>query len=77
MKEKAFSLIVFIGILLSLLLMYISINKQLSSIKEDLTINLIGERNTTCVPTTSNGKTIFECSHPSYYDLKDYLKSQN
>lgn len=75
MKEKTVSLIAFAGVLIGLILMFISLSSQLSDIQEELVINQIGERNTTCVPTTSNGKTIFECSHPSYYDLKEYLET--
>ena len=75
MKEKIFKLIIIIGALVGIILMYANVSKQLADIQEDLVINQIGERNTTCVPKTSNGKTIFECSHPSYYDLKDYLKN--
>lgn len=77
MKEKLFKLIVILGALLGIILMYANINKQLNAIHEDIKINLIGERNATCVPSNVNGKTIFECSHPSYYDLKDYLNNSN
>lgn len=75
MKEKTVSLIAFAGVLIGLILMFISLSSQLSDIQEELVINQIGERNTTCVSTSSNGKTIFECSHPSYYDLKEYLET--
>lgn len=75
MKEKILKLIIIIGGLVGIILMYVNVSKQLAEIQEDLVINQIGERNTTCVPTTAYGKTIFECSQPSYYDLKDYLEN--
>ena len=75
MKEKMFKIIVITGALLGIVLMYINVNKELIAIQEYLVINQIGERNTTCVPKNVSGKTIFECSQPSYYDLKDYLKN--
>ena len=75
MKEKVFKLIVILGFILGAISMYLSISDAISDLHDDVRVVILGNYNTTCVPTTAYGQTVLVCSNPEYAELKDYLES--
>ncbi len=75
MKEKVFKLSVLLGLILGGLSAFLCLNSAISSLHDDVRILILGEYDTTCVPQSYNGQTIFVCSNPNYSELKDYLES--
>lgn len=75
MKEKIFKLSVLLGLILGGLSMFLCLSSAIDSLHDDVRVLILGEYNTTCVPQSYNGQTIFVCSNPRYSELKDYLES--
>lgn len=73
--DRIFYRIAFCGIMIGMIVMFLTIWEFLTDIIEDTRVSIIQQETMVCTPQYDNRGTLyFECSVPSYQEVKDYLE---